>query len=114
MRAARLAFAERLDPCLVARPALVELLARTSGAERPFTELVEIALDHGLDVDPGPARAAHDTPPPAARVRDAGPEAPARPDAAFAGGIDRHTQEVQQRAAGEELAAALGRAEMGE
>src|ERR1043165_4997144 len=107
MQGARLAVSVSLDPRLVARPALVELAARAAGAERPFTELVEIARDHRLDVDPRPARADDHASDPAAGMRHAGAAAPFGANAAFGRGIEPQSHALQEGAGGEELAAAL-------
>src|SRR5688572_13340142 len=75
--------------------------------ERPVAELVEVALDHRLDVDAGLSRADDDARHPAARVRDA--RAAAAPYANAAGGrrVAAHSHFLQERAASKKLALAL-------
>src|SRR6185295_9785421 len=106
VRGARLAVAECLDARFVARPPLVELFPRDGGlrerraaAERPFAELVEVALDHRLDVDPGAAGACDHAGNPAARVRDARAGTTLCADAAVGRGIELQAELLKKRTA---------------
>src|SRR5262249_19363699 len=108
VRKPRLAVAEGLDARLVARPAFVELLFRSAAAERPLAELVEVALDHRLDIDSRPAGSDDHARHPAAGVGNARLR-----HGAVRSGIGRRPEPLQQRAAGEELAPALVGAKTG-
>ena len=113
MRDPRRAVAERLDARLVARPASVEFFTGAAGAERPFAERIEIALDHRLDVDPGAARRDHHAGDPAPGVRNAGAHAAASANPAVGRGIEPQPEALQEGAARQKLAPPLRGAKPG-
>src|SRR6185295_1355759 len=79
--------------------------------ERPLAQRVEVALDHRLDVDAGPAGGDEDAGDPAAGVRHAGARAPAgaplSAQAAFRRGIESQSGFLKEGAAGQKLTPAL-------